>query len=385
MRVVRTILGALSSMPTPHPCSIVGGRSTAAITLISEALEMAAVLITGGAGFIGSHLAEKLLSEGHIVRIIDDLSTGRLINIEHLLTNTQFHFARADITNELVLDRLASQSDVIVHLAAAVGVKQIVERPVHTIETNIIGTEAVLRTALRYGCRVLLASTSEVYGKSARLPFAEQDDVVLGPTVKSRWAYAASKMVDEFLGLAYHRECGLEVVVFRLFNTIGPRQRGHYGMVVPRLMRQALQNKPLTIYGDGSQQRCFCDITDVVEAVLLLMNHSSANGGVYNIGNPNEEVSILQLGQRVLEITHSSSDLAFVPYAEAYAPGFEDMQRRVPDISRIQSLTGWTPKTSLEASLVGIRQSLKKLSHLRLPQSPTSSISGVMSAHAPAL
>ena len=326
---------------------------------------MTAVLVTGGAGFVGSHLVEKLLSDGHVVRVIDDLSTGALQNIEHLLGTTGFHFARASITNELVLDRLASQSDVIIHLAAAVGVKQIVERPVHTVETNILGTEAVLRTALRYGCRVLLASTSEVYGKGARIPFAETDDVLLGSTEKSRWAYAASKMVDEFLGLAYFREYGLQVVVFRLFNTIGPRQTGHYGMVVPRLMAQALRNEPITIYGDGSQKRCFCDIRDVVEALLLLMKHPGVIGGVYNVGNPNEEVSILELGRRIRSLARSSSELAFVPYAEAYAPGFEDMRRRVPDISRIQSITGWQPETTLDSSLISVQQSLSKSAESR--------------------
>jgi len=319
---------------------------------------MATVLITGGAGFVGSHLAERLLALKHRVLVVDDLSTGRLANIEPLLANPNFHLARASITNELVLDRLASQADVIVHLAAAVGVSLIVQRPVHTIQTNIIGTEAVLRTALRYGCRVLLASTSEVYGKGARTPFAEADDVLLGATDKSRWAYAASKMVDEFLGLAYHREYDLPVVVFRLFNTIGPRQTGSYGMVVPRLMQQAIENQPITIFGDGSQRRCFCDVADVVRGLLTLMDHPAVLGRVFNIGNPHEEISIVDLAKRIQTVTGSSSELKFVPYAEAYAPGFEDMERRVPDISRIRALTGWEPRVALDTTLRRIHQSL---------------------------
>lgn len=319
---------------------------------------MATVLITGGAGFVGSHLAERLLSLKHRVFVVDDLSTGRFANVEHLLANPNFHLARASITNELVLDRLASQAEVIVHLAAAVGVSLIVQRPVHTIQTNIIGTEAVLRTALRYGSRVLLASTSEVYGKGARTPFAEADDVLLGATDKSRWAYAASKMVDEFLGLAYHREYDLPVVVFRLFNTIGPRQTGSYGMVVPRLMQQAIENQPITIFGDGAQRRCFCDVADVVRGILTLMDHPGVLGRVFNIGNPNEETSIVDLAKRIQTVTGSSSELKFVPYAEAYAPGFEDMERRVPDINRIRTLTGWEPRVALDTTLRRIHQSL---------------------------
>jgi UDP-glucose 4-epimerase len=316
---------------------------------------MTTVLITGGAGFVGSHLADRLLSMRHKVSVIDNLSTGRVENIQHLLAHPNFHFARASITNELVLDRLASEADVIVHLAAAVGVKLIVERPVHTIETNILGTEAVLRVAHRYSSRVLIASTSEVYGKGARIPFTENDDVLLGATDKSRWAYAASKMVDEFLGLAYHREHGLPVVVFRLFNTVGPRQTGHYGMVIPRLMRQAMRNEALTVYGDGTQRRCFGDIADVVEAILKLMEHSQAPGNVFNIGNGREEISILELANRCKAIAESTSEIVFVPYAEAYAPGFEDMERRVPNVQRIQALTGWKPRVSLDATLRRVR------------------------------
>ncbi|MDX1522861.1 MAG: NAD-dependent epimerase/dehydratase family protein, partial [Anaerolineae bacterium] len=236
------------------------------------------ILITGCAGFIGSHLADAMLAQGHRVSAIDNLSTGQADNIRHLLENPNFHFARASITNKVVLDRLASQADIIIHLAAAVGVKLIVERPVHTIETNVMGTEAVLQAGRTYGCRVLIASTSEVYGKGSRIPFSEEDDVLLGPTSKSRWAYAASKMVEEFLGLAYPREYDFPVIPFRLFNTVGPRQTGRYGMVIPRLVGQALRGEPLTVYGDGTQQRCFCDVSDVVRAVTGLIQHPEAPG-----------------------------------------------------------------------------------------------------------
>jgi len=310
----------------------------------------ATYLITGGAGFIGSHLAEALLDGGYRVLAVDDLSTGRIENISQLLKNPRFHFARVGITDEVVMDRLASQAQVIVHLAAAVGVKQIVERPVHTIETNVMGTEAVLKSALRYACRVLLASTSEVYGKGNGIPFHEDDDVLLGATSKSRWCYAASKMVDEFLALAYAREYGLAVVPFRLFNTIGPRQTGRYGMVVPRFVRQALRGEPITVYGDGTQSRCFCDVRDVVRAVIALAAHPEAPGRVYNIGSQ-EEVTIRELAQRARRLAGSDSPIVSVPYGQAYGPGFEDMRRRVPDTSRLRALTGWEPQRTLDETL----------------------------------
>lgn len=320
-------------------------------------------LITGGAGFIGSHLAELLLSEGHQVIAVDNLSTGRLANVQHLMNNDRFHFVRADIQDHIVLDRLASKAHVVVHLAAAVGVQLIVEKPVHTIETNVMGTEAVLQACLRYGCRVLVASTSEVYGKGIRIPFSEEDDVLLGPTNKSRWAYAASKMVDEFLALAYAEQYGIEVVPFRLFNTVGPRQTGRYGMVVPRLMRQALLNEPLTVFGDGSQSRCFCDVRDVVRAISALSLHPRAPGRVYNIGNT-EEISIIELAQRIIGMTRSSSQIVYVPYSEAYAPGFEDMQRRVPNTARIEELIGWRPQWRLDDILSAVMEStLAELRH----------------------
>jgi UDP-glucose 4-epimerase len=312
-------------------------------------------LITGGAGFIGSHLCDLLIAQGHRVLVIDNLSTGKLENIGHLLANPNFHFARADVMDQIVLDRLASEADIIVHLAAAVGVQLIVEHPVHTIETNISGTEFVLRAALRYGCQTLIASTSEVYGKGSKIPFSEEDDVLLGATNNSRWAYAASKMVDEFLGLAYFREYGLPVVPFRLFNTVGQRQIGRYGMVVPRFIEQALGHEPLTVFGDGQQKRCFCDVRDVVEAIYGLAGCDDAPGRVYNIGST-EEISILELAHKVKELTGSRSKIKMIPYDQAYAPGFEDMRRRVPDITRVHDLLGWRPQRTLEDILRWIVQ-----------------------------
>lgn len=312
------------------------------------------ILVTGGAGFIGSHLCERLLAAGKRVLVVDDLSTGSLRNIEHLLGNEDFHFARDTVLNELVLDRLMSQADAVIHLAAAVGVQFIVERPVHTIHTNVAGTEVVLKTALRYGCKVLIASTSEVYGKGAKIPFAEEDDVLLGSSSKSRWAYAASKMVDEFLGLAYHREHQLRVVCFRLFNTVGPRQTGHYGMVIPRFIKAALAGEAIPVFGDGEQSRCFCDVSDVVRAISGLLENDAAVGRVFNIGGL-EEVSMTALANRAAKICDSRSEVRFIPYSEAYAPGFEDMQRRMPDITRIGELIGWKPEISLDQILTRVR------------------------------
>ncbi|MCD6291564.1 MAG: GDP-mannose 4,6-dehydratase [Anaerolineae bacterium] len=315
-------------------------------------------LITGGAGFIGSHLAEALLAQGHQVTIIDDLSTGRFENIAHLRGRPGFHFAIDTITNEIVLDRLASECNAIYHLAAAVGVNMVVQRPVHTIQTNIMGTEAILRVAARYRVPVLIASTSEVYGKGVRIPFHEDDDVVLGPSIRSRWSYAVSKLVDEFLALAYQREVGLPVIIARLFNTVGPRQTGNYGMVIPRFVEQALQNQPITVYGDGRQTRCFCDVADVVRAITGLMGHPQARGRVFNIGST-EEISIEELAHRVKAVTHSNSPITHIPYDEAYAPGFEDMRRRVPDISRIHDLLGWQPQITLDETLIRVREWLR--------------------------
>jgi UDP-glucose 4-epimerase len=314
-------------------------------------------LITGGAGFIGSHLAEALLENGHTVSVIDDLSTGRFENIEHLVNSPEFSFAIADVRDEIVLDRLASQADAILHLAAAVGVHLVIEKPVHTIESNIGGTQAVLQAALRYRVKVLITSSSEVYGKGSKVPFSEDDDVLLGPTSRSRWVYSASKMVDEFLGLAYMREHGLPVIIVRLFNTVGPRQTGRYGMVLPRFVSQALRGEPITVYGDGSQSRCFCAVADVVRALIALVEHPRASGQVVNVGST-EEITILELAKLVKQVTNSGSEIRLVSYEEAYSPGFEDMHRRVPDTTRVRELIDWAPASSLEqivGQLVGPR------------------------------
>jgi UDP-glucose 4-epimerase len=329
-------------------------------------------LVTGGAGFIGSHLCELLVHNGHSVVAIDNLSTGRLDNILQLLPMTGFQFVRESITNSQVLDRLTSEADIIIHLAAVVGVKLIVEDPVNTIATNIMGTEAVLTTANRYGCKVMLASTSEVYGKGSKVPFNEEDDCVMGPTSHSRWAYATSKAIDEFLGLAYHRQFSLPVVVMRFFNTVGPRQTGQYGMVIPRFVRQALANEPITIYGDGEQSRCFADVADIIGAVYKLSSHPSAVGQVFNVGST-EEVSIRELAERVVKATGSQSKVIYVPYEEAYAPGFEDMRRRVPDLTKVHQLIGYEPHFVLEETLKRVidferQQILKQSKEPTLPR-----------------
>lgn len=322
-------------------------------------------LITGGAGFIGSHLAEALLKRGYHVSVIDDLSTGRFENIAPLIERypstgdaSRFSFAIDTINNETVLDRLASECDVIFHLAAAVGVKLIVENPIYTLETNIPGTDRVLKSAMRYRAKVILTSTSEVYGKGIQVPFREDDDVVLGPTSRNRWGYAASKMIDEFLALAYHEEKQLPVVIARMFNTVGPRQSSQYGMVIPRLVEQALAGSPLTVYGDGQQTRCFLHVSDAVAALIALAECPEAIGHVFNAGST-EEVTIMQLARKVLEVVDDeqpSADVAkksaehrieIVPYEKAYSANFEDMLRRVPDLSKIRQYTGWEPRYSL--------------------------------------
>lgn len=305
------------------------------------------VLITGGAGFIGSHLTKRLLERGDRVAILDNLATGNFDNITPFMGVPGFSFAIDDLSNALVLDRLASQADAIVHLAAAVGVQLVVERPTETIETNVLGTHAVLAAARRYRCRTLIASTSEVYGKGVRIPFSEEDDLLLGPSSRSRWSYAASKLLDEFLGLAAHREHGLAVTIMRFFNTVGPGQTGRYGMVVPRFVRQALRHEDITVYGDGEQSRCFCHVADTVRALLALLdNPSDTAGQIYNIGS-NEEVSIKQLATAVIERADTSSTLRYVAYSDAYAPGFEDMRRRVPDTTKLYNTVGWRPQHTL--------------------------------------
>ncbi len=310
-------------------------------------------LITGGAGFVGSHLADQLLHEGHRVYAIDNLSTGSIANIAHLKSNPRFHYTIDTITNEPVLAELVDQCDVIFHLAAAVGVKLIVEAPVHTIETNVHGTEVVLKHANKKKKLVVVASTSEVYGKSNSVPFREDDDLVLGPTIKHRWAYACSKAIDEFLALAYWKEKKLPVIVVRLFNTVGPRQTGQYGMVIPNFVRQALAGQPITVFGDGTQTRSFTYVGDVVCALVNLVKEPAAIGQVFNIGN-GQEISIRELAERVKALACSDSPIITIPYDQAYEAGFEDMPRRVPDIGKIKGLIGYQPRVHLDEILTKV-------------------------------
>ena len=312
---------------------------------------MTRVLITGGAGFVGSHLAERLLASGYQVTVIDDLSTGRLRNIERMIAHANFSYAVEDIRNIHVIDRLVSECDIIFHLAAAVGVRNIIDQPINTIEVNIGGTEMILKTASRYRRRILIASTSEVYGKGVGFPFREDDDTLSGPTRRSRWSYAASKAIDEFLSFAYHEEVGLPVTLFRLFNTVGPRQLGQYGMVVPRFVRWALRNETIQVYGDGRQQRCFANVFDVVGAMQGLAECDASIGELYNIGS-NEETSIMALAERIRDRADSASEIALVPYEQAYQQaGFEDFRRRVPSIDKIQAAIGWAPSTPLDKTI----------------------------------
>jgi UDP-glucose 4-epimerase len=308
------------------------------------------VLITGGAGFVGSHLSEALLERGDEVFILDNLSTGSFDNIIHLKGNPKFHYTLDSVTNEPVLAELIDRCDIVVHLAAAVGVKLIVEQPVHTIETNVHGTEVVLKIASKKKRLVLIASTSEVYGKSVDVPFHEDADLVLGATSKHRWAYACSKMIDEFLALAYWKERKLPVIVVRLFNTVGPRQTGQYGMVIPSLVRQALAGEPITVFGDGTQSRSFTYVGDVVRGMVALINEPRAVGQVFNIGN-GHEITIGDLAVKIKSMTGSLSEIVNIPYDQAYEAGFEDMPRRVPDISRIRSLVGYEPTVQLDEIL----------------------------------
>ena len=308
-------------------------------------------LITGGAGFVGSHLTERLLESGHEVHVIDDLSTGSIENIEPFKGRAGFHYTIETIMNEPVLAELVDRADVVFHLAAAVGVRLIVESPVNTIETNVHGTEKVLKLANKKRKKVVLTSTSEVYGKAEAVPFREDGDLVMGPTSKGRWSYACSKAIDEFLALAYHKEKRLPVVVARLFNTVGPRQSGRYGMVIPNFVKQALLGHPVTVHGDGSQTRCFTDVSDVVGQLAALAEDPRAVGEVFNVGNDREEITILDLAKRVKSRAGSESEIVLVPYEKAYEEGFEDMRRRVPDLSKLRALTGYEPRVHLDEIL----------------------------------
>ncbi len=307
---------------------------------------MTRYLITGGAGFIGSHLAEALVSRGDQVLVLDSLATGRLTNLGTLAGNPRLSFVQGSVLDELAVDQAVRSSDVVVHLAAAVGVKLIVEEPLYSLTTNIKGAITVLEAAHRYRRKVMVASSSEIYGKNSAVPLNEQSDRVLGSPAVARWAYSTSKAVDEILAYAYHRERDLPTIVVRLFNTVGPRQSPAYGMVIPRLVRQALAGEPLTVYGDGTQTRCFCHVLDVVQALVGLLDEPAAEGDVLNIGS-SEEISIAELARVIIARTGSASDLVLVPYDEAYETGFEDMVRRVPDTGKIHALTGWEPVRSL--------------------------------------
>jgi len=305
------------------------------------------VLVTGGAGFIGSHLVDRLMEGRHQVTVLDDLSTGRRDNLAHHVGKPGFRAVYLSVLDTDIVEELVREADVVLHLAAAVGVKYIIEKPLHSMRVNVRGTENVLEAADRHGTRVVLFSTSEIYGKSMDVPFGENHDRLLGPPTIHRWSYSTSKAVDEILGIGYHEERDLPVTIVRIFNTCGPRQRGRYGMVVPRFVEQALRGGPITVYGDGTQTRCFCSVFDVVDGVMALLDSPRAIGEIFNLGS-NEEVSILGLAERVRELAGSSSEIRLVPYDEAYEPGFEDMPRRVPDLTKIREFVGFRPARTLD-------------------------------------
>ena len=317
------------------------------------------ILITGGAGFIGSHLAERLLQDGKEVKIIDDLSTGSMRNIDHLKDNKRLDVIIDSVMNEKTMEGLVLWADYIYHLAAAVGVRLIIEKPIKTIETNIKGTETVLKLASKYKKKVLIASTSEVYGKHIEHILSEGDNMVYGPTTNSRWSYACSKAIDEFLALAYFKKYNLSVVIVRFFNTVGPRQTGQYGMVIPTFVKQALLGQPITVYGNGKQSRSFTYVGDIIDGIIKLMNHSKAIGEIFNIGN-GKETTIEQLAKRIKEITRSNSEIVYIPYDDAYEEGFEDMLRRCPDVSKISSFIGYEPKVDLDGILESVIEYYKQ-------------------------
>jgi UDP-glucose 4-epimerase len=318
-------------------------------------------LITGGAGFIGSHLAERLLADGHQVTVVDDLTTGRAENIAHLRTHERFQMVRDSVENQGTVNILMSGCDAVFHLAAAVGVRLVAEEPVRTIRTTIHGTEVVLEAANRYGRPVLITSSSEVYGKGTRVPFREDDDVIMGATRYSRWCYAYSKGIDEFLGLAYHQQFGLPVVLVRLFNTVGPRQVGQYGMVLPRFVSAALANEPIEVYGDGTQTRCFCHVADVVGALTELMGQPRSVGEVFNLGGV-DEISINELAGRVIQLAGSSSEIRHIPYEAAYKRAFDDLPRRVPDLTRIRGAIGFSPRYTLDQIIGSVIEEQRRCS-----------------------
>ncbi len=341
---------------------------TAPDTLEPEVFRLK-VLVTGGAGFIGSHLCESLLERGDEVYSVDDLSTGSVANFQHLKTHPGFHYFIDSVTNHALMAELVDLCDVIYHLAAAVGVRLIVDSPVRTMETNIRGTEIVLELAEKKRKRVLITSTSEVYGKREQIPFHEDDDLVIGPTSKGRWSYACSKAIDEFLAIAYWKEKKVPTVIVRLFNTVGPRQTGRYGMVIPSLVGQALSGEDITVFGDGRQSRCFTHVDDAVDAIIQIAEHPGAKGEVYNIGSQ-QEITILDLAKRIKNLTASASKIVFIPYEQAYEEGFEDMMRRVPDLTKANRLIGYAPRVQLDQILRSVIDDVRVRSRSqRMPQS----------------